>query len=87
MKLNWSTFLIEIDIHLLFKKQQEVKIRQKWSQNQRIVIQTLMLEIEMAHNSIFIQPLMIDIEVVDIFYCIDIHPLLQQQQEVKIRQT
>ena len=48
-----------------------------------------MLEIEMAHNSIFIQPLMIDIEVVDIFYCIDIHPLLQQQQqeEVKIRQT
>ena len=62
-------------------------MRETWSQNQRIVILPLMLEIEMAHISIFIQPLMIDIEVVDIIYCIDIHPLLQQQQEVKIRQT
>ena len=42
-----------------------------------------MLEIEMAHISIFIQPFMIDIEVFDIFYCIHIYPLLQQQQEVK----
>ena len=46
-----------------------------------------MLEIDMAHNSILIQPFMIDIEVVDIFYCIDIHSLLQQQQEVKIKLT
>ena len=71
----------------MFKEQQEVKIRQTWSQNQRIVNLPLMLEIEIAHISIFIQPLMIDIEVVGIFYCIHIYPLLQQQQEVKIRQT
>ena len=41
----------------------------------------------MAHISIFMQPLIIYIELVDIFHCINIHPLLQQQQEVKIRQT
>ena len=87
MKLKWPTFLIVIDVNPLFKEQQEVKIRQTWSQNQRIVIQPLMLKIEMAYISIFIQPLMIDIEVFDIFYCIHIHPLLQQQKEVKIRQT
>ena len=87
MKLKWPTFLIVIDVNPLFKEEQEVKIRQTWSQNQRIVIQPLMLEIKMAHIYIFIQPLMIDIEVVDIFYNINIHLLLQQQQEVKIRRT
>ena len=87
LKLKWPTFLIAIDVYPLLKEQQEDKIRQTWIQNPNFVIQPLMLEIEMAHISIFIQPLMIDIEVVDIFYCIHIHPLLQQQQEVKIRQT
>ena len=87
MKLKWPTFLIVIDVNPLFKEQQEVKIRQTWSQNPRIVIQPLMLKIEMAYISIFIQPLMIDIEVFDIFYCIHFHPLLQQLQEVKIRRT
>ena len=87
LEIKWSTFLIVIDVNPLFKEQQEVKIRQTWSQNPRIVIQPLMLKIEMAYISIFIQPLMIDIEVFDIFYCIHFHPLLQQLQEVKIRRT
>ena len=86
MKLEWSTFFIVIYIHPLFKVQQEVKIRQTKSHNQTIIIQPLMLEIEMVHISIFIQPLVIEIEVVQIFIVIDIHLLPQQQQKVNLRQ-
>ena len=87
MKLKWSTFFIVIYIHPLLKEHQEVKIRQTKSLNQTIIIQPLMLEIEMVHISIFIQPLVIEIEVVQIFIVIDIHSLLQQQQKVNERQT